>query len=40
MDFFLGSVAGGRLGDGQRNVGVAGHIEIENCALVGCRRAE
>ena len=36
MDLFLGTVTLRLLGDDERNVGVAGNVEIEDLALVGC----
>lgn len=40
MDLLLGGVAEGLLGDGERDVGVAGDVEVENLSLVGARGAE
>jgi hypothetical protein len=40
VDLRLGSVSEGRVGDGERHIGVAGDCEVENLALVRRRRAE
>jgi hypothetical protein len=36
----LGRVSKGRLGDGEGDIGVAGHLQVEDLTLVGRRRAK
>jgi hypothetical protein len=40
VDLGLGRVSKGRLGDSEGDISVAGHLQIEDLALVGRRRAE
>jgi hypothetical protein len=40
VDLRLGGVSEGRVGNGERHIGVAGDCEVENLAPVRCRRAE